>query len=83
MIETLGAASILGLVVLLILAGRLVPKSTLDDLRRDKDQQIQLWHQAYENTRAALDIEREHIQSLISLAESAREIFNRGPNDAE
>ncbi|MER7967797.1 MULTISPECIES: hypothetical protein [unclassified Streptomyces] len=36
----LGAAALVGLVVLLILSGRLVPRRQLDDLRADKDAQI-------------------------------------------
>lgn len=78
---TVGATGLLAVVVGLILLGKLVPKSSVDDMRRDKDQQIQLWHQAYENTVAANNIERENAKSLFSLAESVMQYLDQRPNE--
>jgi len=76
---TTGATGILAVVVFLILLGRLVPKSTLDSLRQDKDQQIQLWHQAYQNALAALSVEREYTETLIGLVETTIQRLGNDP----
>lgn len=64
----LTAPTLLGLAVLLLLTGRLVPRSTLMDKAREADQ----WRKAYEaerEARAALDA---HATELLEVAKTTQ-----------
>lgn len=70
------ATALLALVVLLVLWGKLVPKSYLDELRAEKDARIvevkedrDLWKAAYENE---LSINRELTGQVSLLSEVGR-----------
>ncbi len=71
-----GATGILTVVVLSVLWGKLVPRATLDDLRQDKDQQIQTWREAYQKSEEAREIMRGQITELLQLARTTTHVMN-------
>lgn len=62
---TIGATGLLALAVILIFRGSLVPKSTVDQMRRDKDEAIQMWRTAYEKSQAAGELKDRQIDTLL------------------
>lgn len=76
---SLGATGLLAAVVILILTGRLVPRSTLDDLRTDKDKQIELWRTAYETSMSAQDVQREQISALLEATRTTTHVIQALP----
>lgn len=76
---SLGATGLLAVVVVLVLTGRLVPRSTLDDLRTDKDKQIELWRTAYETSMSAQDVQREHISALLEATRTTTHVIQSLP----
>lgn len=76
---SLGATGLLAVVVILILTGRLVPRSTLEDVRADKDKQIEVWRTAYETSMSAQDVQREHISALLGAAETTTRVIQALP----
>lgn len=62
---TIGATGLLVLVVMLILRGALVPRSTFDTMREDKDKQIEIWRAAYTSSMSVQEVQREHISALL------------------
>jgi hypothetical protein len=75
----LGATGLLAVVVLLILNGRLVPKSTLDEVRADKDMQIGIWKAAYETSMSAQDVQRGHIAALLEANRATTHVIQAIP----
>lgn len=63
----LGVSGLLVLVVLLILTGRLVPRSTLLDMREERD----TWRAAHSESEAARQAEREMTTELLDLSRTA------------
>jgi len=70
-LANLTPAVLLGITVLLILIGRLVPKSTLDRETAEKDK----WRQAYEAEREARAISDAQTAELLELAKTADRIL--------
>lgn len=62
---TIGATGLLAFVVILILRGSLIPRSTVDQMRADKDQQIKTWKDAYEISQRAVDLKDRQIDTLL------------------
>lgn len=62
---TLGATGLLALVVILILRGALVPRSTFDTMREDKDKQIEIWRTAHERALQVQDEQRGQVSALV------------------
>lgn len=79
---SLGATGLLAVVVVLVLTGRLVPKSTLDELRADKDKQIEIWRTAYDTSMSAQEVQREHISALLEAAETTTHVIQSLPVSA-
>lgn len=79
---TIGPSGALILVVLLILRGRLVPRSTLEDLRKDKDRQIDTWQTAYERSEQAREIMRDQITELLEMAKTTTHVIESLPSVA-
>lgn len=77
-----GATGILALVVMLVLWGKLVPRQTLDDLRTDKDQQIQAWRDAYDKSEVARDLMRGQVDELLQLARTTTHVIESLPRAA-
>lgn len=74
-----GATGILTLVVLLVLWGKIVPRSTLDDMRADKDKQIETWRSAYEKSETAREIQRAQITDLLEIARTTNTVIQALP----
>lgn len=79
---SIGATGLLAVVVILVLTGRLVPKSTVEDLRADKDKQIEIWRTAYETSMSAQEVQREHISALLEAAETTTHVIQALPVSA-
>jgi hypothetical protein len=75
----LGAAGLLVLVVLLILTGRLVPRSTLLDMREERD----TWRAAHTESEAARQAEREQVTELLELSRTAGHVLTSLPRARE
>lgn len=76
---TLGATGLLAVVVILVLTGRLVPKSTVDELRTDKDKQIEIWKTAYETSVTTQEVQRGHITALLEANRAATNVIRAIP----
>ncbi|WP_436735981.1 hypothetical protein [Streptomyces sp. BBFR102] len=62
-IADLGAVTLLALVVLIVLTGRLVPRRTYDDLREERD----TWRSAHTVSEEARAVERAQTRELLEL----------------
>lgn len=62
---TVGATGLLALAVVLIFRGSLVPRSTVTQMRRDKDDQIAMWKSAYETSQRAVELKDQQIDTLL------------------
>lgn len=76
---SLGATGLLAAVVVLILTGRLVPRSVLEDLRKDKDDQILTWRTAYERAMDGQDVQREHVSRLLDASRTTTQVIQALP----
>lgn len=88
-----GAAAIVTLVVLLILLGRLVPRSVLEDVRKDRDVRVaealserDTWREAYRESETARLEAQGQVGELLELSRTAdralRAIRGEVPGDA-
>ncbi|MFE6079961.1 hypothetical protein [Streptomyces virginiae] len=75
----LGVSGLLVLVVLLILTGRLVPRSTLVDMREERD----TWRAAHSESEAARQAEREQVTELLELSRTAGHVLTSLPKSRE
>ncbi|MFS4103740.1 hypothetical protein [Streptomyces sp. PD-S100-1] len=73
-----GATALLTLVVLMILRGLLVPRSTLDDARADRD----YWRAAHGEEVKARQAERELTNELLEVARTADHVLAALPQPA-
>lgn len=62
---TLGATGLLAIAVILIFRGSLVPKSTVTEMRKDKDEQIAMWKGAFETSQRAVEMKDRQIDTLL------------------
>lgn len=69
-IANLTAPGLLSIVVVLILIGRIVPRSTLTDKAADSER----WRQAYENERAARQKSDEQTAKLLEVVTTTNDI---------
>jgi hypothetical protein len=63
-VSAAGPTTLLTLVVLFILTGRLVPRSTLQDMREERD----TWRAAHAKSEAAREAERQLVDELLETA---------------
>ncbi|MEW2393082.1 hypothetical protein AB0933_32450 [Streptomyces venezuelae] len=88
-----GAAAIVVFVVLLIIVGRLVPRSVLEDVRKDRDDRLQAligerdaWREAYRESESARIQSQAQVGELLELGHTAttvlRAIRGEVPGDA-
>lgn len=68
---TLSASALLGVTVLLLLLGRLVPRSVL----KDKIEEAERWRQAYESERTARGISDAQTNELLEVARTTQAII--------
>lgn len=76
---SLGSAGLLAVVVVMVLTGRLVPRSVLEDLRSDKDAQIDTWKTAYEKAMTGQDVQREHVSALLDANRTTTHVIQSLP----
>ncbi|GGU90900.1 hypothetical protein GCM10010275_29850 [Streptomyces litmocidini] len=72
-------SGLLALVVLLVLTGRLVPRSTLQDMRDERD----TWRAAHMESEAARQAEREQVTELLELSRTAGHVLTSLPKPGE
>jgi hypothetical protein len=72
---TLGAGGILVLVVLMVLRGLLVPRSTLDMVREEKDKQIATWQLIAEKAQELNAVQAAQIDALMSTTQTTRSVL--------
>lgn len=73
---TLGAGGIILLVVLMVLRGLLVPRSTVDMIREDKQQQIELWKTLAEGRQQLIDIQQGQLDMLMGTARTTERVLD-------
>jgi hypothetical protein len=74
-----GAAGILGVAVILILTGRLVPLSVLRDTQHQRD----TWQEAHRVSEEARAVEREQTRELLEMARVADHVLTSLPRPGE
>lgn len=67
----LTAPALVGISVLMLLTGRLVPRATLNDARVDASN----WRTAYEQERAAREVLQKQNGELLELAKTSTSVF--------
>ncbi|MFH8581641.1 hypothetical protein [Streptomyces zaomyceticus] len=75
----LGISGLLALVVLFVLTGRLVPRSTLQDMREERD----TWRAAHAESEAARQAERDQVTELLELSRTAGHVLTSLPKPRE
>lgn len=79
---SIGAAGLLTLVILMILRGSLVTRKILDDMRADKDKQIDTWKAAYETALAVQEVQRQQITALLDATRATTQVIQAIPKAA-
>lgn len=88
-----GAVALIGFVALLIFRGNLVPRSVVDDVRKDRDDRLQslvaerdAWREAYRVSETARMESQAQVGELLELSRTAEHVLRsiRGevPGDA-
>lgn len=85
-----GAAAIVSMVVLLILRGHLVPRSTVDDVRADRDARIaelaaerDTWRAAHKESEVARHVAQDQVSELLELSRTADHVLRSLPRAGE
>lgn len=85
-IGSLGASGVVLLVVLLIIKGKLAPRSVIDDLRADRDSRIleltterDDWKAAYQNSEESRRVLIEQNAELVELARTGTAVLQNLP----
>lgn len=79
---SLGAAGLLAAVVVMVLTGRLLPKTSVDERLSDKDKQIETWRTAYERGLEVQDEQRKLLTALVEANETATKVLQAIPRAA-
>lgn len=62
---TLGAASLVGIFIILVFTGRIVPNSTVMKMLEFREQQIRDWRDAYLKSEEARGVQDKQVQELL------------------
>ncbi|MDG9701650.1 hypothetical protein [Streptomyces sp. DH37] len=73
-----GAVALLAIVFLMVLAGRLVPRSALQDMKEERD----LWREAHATSEKARQEEREQTAELLEIAKISGHVLTSLPRPA-
>jgi hypothetical protein len=73
---TLGAGGVVLLVVLMILRGTLVPRSTVDMMREDNGRQVELWKALAEGRQSLIDIQQAQLDMLMGTAQTTNRVLD-------
>lgn len=76
---SLGATGLLAVVVIMILTGRLLPRTPVDERLADKDRQIETWKAAYDRALEVQDVQREHISELLEATRTTTRVVQALP----
>lgn len=78
-VGSLGAGGLLAIVILMILTGRLVPRSTLEDMKQERD----TWRAAFQESEQARHLAQEHSGELLELSRTAVPLLRALPTAEE
>lgn len=85
-----GASTVLGLVVMLILIGRLVPRRNVDDLREDHKARIaeliaerDMWRTAHQVSEEARHEDQQQIREMLELSRASVHVLRSLPTPLE
>lgn len=73
---TLGAGGVVLLVVLMVLRGLLVPRSTVDLVVQDKNDQITLWKTLAEGRQEMIDLQQSQLDLLMGTARTTERVLD-------
>jgi hypothetical protein len=73
---TLGAGGIVLLVVLMVLRGTLVPRSTVDMMREDAGRQVELWKALAEGRQGLIEIQQAQLDMLMGTAQTTERVLD-------
>lgn len=76
---SLGATGLLAAVVIMVLTGRLLPRSGVEERLADKDRQIETWRTAYERALEVQDEQRVHIRALLDATQTTTQVIRALP----
>lgn len=72
----LSAGGLVLVAVLMVLRGTLVPRSTVDMMREDKDQQIAAWRGLAEGREQLIDIQQKQLDLLSGTAATTERVLD-------
>ena len=73
---TLGAGGVVLLVVLMVLRGLLVPRSTVDMMRENQQQQADAWKALAEGRQELVDIQQRQLDLLMGTAQTTERVLD-------
>jgi hypothetical protein len=73
---SIGVGGLLALAVILILRGALVPRSTVQQMRADKEAQIVMWRTAYETSQRDHAIKDRQITALMEATKTTNNVIS-------
>jgi hypothetical protein len=73
---TLGAGGVVLLVVLMVLRGLLVPRSTVDLVVQDKDRQIDVWRALAEGRLEMIELQQSQLDLLMGTARTTERVLD-------
>lgn len=76
LVPNLGFGGVVLLMVLMVLWGKLVPRASIEDRIKDKDQQIEAWRSAYLKSEEARDVMRGQISELLQMARTTTSVMS-------
>lgn len=79
---TLGAGGLLAFAVILILRGSLIPRRVVDDMRTEKDKQIDTWRMAFESGQKVQETQRQQITILLEATKTTTHVIESIPRAA-
>jgi hypothetical protein len=81
-LQSMGAGTIVVLVVLMVLRGALVPRATLDDVRADRDarleekqREIDALRSTVDTLGATCDAQARHVSELLEVGRTAQHVL--------
>lgn len=78
----LGAAGLVTLAVILILRGSLVPRSTLEMMRADKDREVDTWKAVAERSQELIQVQQNQIAMLMEGNRTTQRVIEALPEAA-
>lgn len=72
----LGAGGVVMLVVLMVLRGLLVPRSTVDLVVQDKNEQIAVWRTLAEGRQEMIDLQQSQLSLLMGTAVTTERVLD-------